>query len=95
MPWALLAMLALSAVLPGLLYEALFGCQVGFYVLALAGNVRAVGSRLRLAAAAASVVVLNAAAWLAFWVWVTGRAGRSWGKVAYKAAPLGYEPVHN
>jgi cellulose synthase/poly-beta-1,6-N-acetylglucosamine synthase-like glycosyltransferase len=94
-PWALLAMLALSAVLPGLLYEALFGCQVGFYVLALAGNVRAVGSRLRLAAAAASVVVLNAAAWLAFWVWVTGRAGRSWGKVAYKAAPLGYEPVHN
>lgn len=94
-PWALLAMVALSATLPGLLYETLFGVQVGFYALALAGNVRPVGSRLRWAAAAASVVVLNAAAWLAFWVWVSGRAGQSWSKVAYKVAPAGYNPVHH
>ena len=26
--------------------------------------------------------VVNAAAWMAFWVWATGRAGRSWHKVA-------------
>jgi hypothetical protein len=33
------------------------------------------------------VLVLNAAACMAFWVWVTGRAGRSWYKVSYTAAP--------
>jgi hypothetical protein len=28
--------------------------------------------------------VLNAAAWLAFWVWVVGRADKSWTKVEYR-----------
>ena len=43
-----------------------------------------------LPAVAATLVVLNAAAWLAFWVWVSGRTGRSWSKVRYEPAPLGY-----
>jgi cellulose synthase/poly-beta-1,6-N-acetylglucosamine synthase-like glycosyltransferase len=85
-PWALLAMLATSAVLPGFLYQVIFWGQVGFYVLALLGNNRTVASQLRPAAAATSVVVLNAAAWLAFWVWVTGQTGQSWHKVKYKGA---------
>ena len=38
----------------------------------------------RLLGAAASFLVLNAAAWLAFWVWIGGRAGRSWHKVQYQ-----------
>ena len=33
--------------------------------------------------AAASFLVLNCAAWLAFWVWVSGQAGQSWRKVDY------------
>ena len=33
--------------------------------------------------AAAGFVVLNAAAWVAFWVWISGRAGEAWKKVAY------------
>ena len=46
----------------------------------------AAGARLRVSAAAASFLVLNGAAWLAFWVWATGGAARSWGKVAYAPA---------
>jgi poly-beta-1,6-N-acetyl-D-glucosamine synthase len=91
-PWALVAMLVSSALLPGLLYKGLLWSQVGFYALALLGNLPAVGSRIRLAAAAGSVLVLNTAAWMAFWVWVTGQAGRSWGKVKYQPARLNYAP---
>src|SRR5207247_2319457 len=39
-PWALLAMLATSAVLTGPLYQTLFVAQVCFYLLALMGNNR-------------------------------------------------------
>jgi hypothetical protein len=37
-----------------------------------------------------SLMVLNTAAFMAFWVWLTGRAERSWHKVAYAptARPL-------
>ena len=83
-PWALLAMLVSSAALQGPIYGLLFWAQIGFYFLSLLGNHRPVASQLRPAAAAATVVVLNAAAWLAFWVWVTGRTNRSWGKVRYR-----------
>jgi cellulose synthase/poly-beta-1,6-N-acetylglucosamine synthase-like glycosyltransferase len=102
-PWAMLAMLVSSALLPGAIYQAALIAQLAFYGLALIGSVGFVGRRLRPAATAASVMVLNAAAWLAFWVWVTGRAGRSWSKVSYqhprrvevvpKPRPAGIIPV--
>jgi cellulose synthase/poly-beta-1,6-N-acetylglucosamine synthase-like glycosyltransferase len=82
LPWALLVLLATSAVLPGPFYAAAFWAQAGFYGLALAGLSRA-GSRLRLPSAAGSVVVLNAAAWLAFWKWALGQACLTWDRVAY------------
>ena len=83
-PWALLAIFAASAVLPGTLYRTLFWGQIAFYLLALLGNLRPQGNPLRPAAAAGSLVILNAAAWLAFWVWVSGRTGKSWRKVRYQ-----------
>jgi len=49
-----------------------------------------VGTRLPVTAAAASFLVLHAAAWLAFWVWISGRAGRSWTKITYQVPPLRY-----
>jgi cellulose synthase/poly-beta-1,6-N-acetylglucosamine synthase-like glycosyltransferase len=83
-PWALLGMLAASAGLfSSLLYAILFVTQVAGYGLALLGMVPAVGRRIKPLGAAASVLVLNTAAWLAFWVWVTGQAGKSWRKVDY------------
>lgn len=54
------------------------------YAVGLAGLFPPVGKRLKLAGAAGSLLVLNAAAFLAFWVWISGRTGLAWGKIAYR-----------
>lgn len=84
-PWALLTMLATTILLHGSpFYRAVLVLQVLAYLVALAGMWEAVGSRSRLAGAAASFLLLNTAAWMAFWVWATGGAHRVWGKVSYE-----------
>ena len=82
-PWSLLGALGLAASLGGTLYLSLFFIQVACYLVGLAGVI-GLGARSRVIAAASSFLVLNAAAWMAFWVWMSGRSARSWGKVAYK-----------
>jgi cellulose synthase/poly-beta-1,6-N-acetylglucosamine synthase-like glycosyltransferase len=82
-PWALLAALVATAAIPGLVYRAAFAAQVGSYLVGLAGCRPSIAARSRLAAAIASFLVLNAAAWVAFWVWISGRSTRAWDKVAY------------
>lgn len=82
-PWSLLAMLLCSALLATPLYWTLFFCQLAGYLLALIGISRTISARLRLASAASSFVVLNTAAWVAFWVWITGRSAASWNKTLY------------
>jgi glycosyltransferase involved in cell wall biosynthesis len=88
-PWALLALLTLSALQPGPRYRALFWVQVEVYSLAVLGACTGLGARLRFVAAAGSFLVLNVAAWLAFWVWASRRADSSWVRVVYvpPAAP--------
>lgn len=82
-PWALLAILIVSALLlPRPLYYVAFVTQLVFYCLGLVGLLRDSHS-LPLTSAAGSFIVLNAAAWLAFWVWITGRAETSWQKARY------------
>ncbi len=85
-PWALLALLALSAVLPGWEYDVALVAQMLCYALGLAGMLPGVAARFKPASAAASFLVLNGAAWVAFWVWLTGREGQSWQKVNYDKA---------
>lgn len=87
-PWALLVLLTASAILPGALYRVAFWSQAACYALGLAGV--AAGTRWpnRLVSAASSFLVLNTAAFAAFWVWVSGQAGRSWTKVAYQRFPV-------
>jgi poly-beta-1,6-N-acetyl-D-glucosamine synthase len=82
-PWALIALFLLSGVLPGAVYVTAFWGQVLFYSLAVAGLSRWFGTRLRLGSAAGAFLVLNAAAWLAWWTWLTGWSARSWVKVRY------------
>jgi len=45
-----------------------------------------IAARFALTSATTSFLVQRAAAWIAFWVWISGRADRSWGKFAYGTA---------
>jgi poly-beta-1,6-N-acetyl-D-glucosamine synthase len=84
-PWMMIATFLASGLLDGSLYRAAFVGQILFYGLALAALADTRLSGWRVAAAPASFVVLNAAAWLAFWMWIWGRADRTWKKVAFDA----------
>ena len=86
-PWALLALLVLSLLLPGRFYEVAFWAQAVCYLVGLIGLVPGAAARFRPASAAGSFLVLNAAGWFAFWVWVSGRTERSWQKVSYEMPP--------
>jgi len=97
-PWALLVMLITSWVLVSPAYRVLFWVQIALYGLGVASLRPSVAARSRVASGAASFLVLNAAAWLAFWVWISGSSTRSWSKVKYQsgsaAIPPG-SPCHN
>jgi cellulose synthase/poly-beta-1,6-N-acetylglucosamine synthase-like glycosyltransferase len=84
-PWALIGLLVSSFFLGEMFYTIFFYIQTACYGLGFLGMIPALGRRTRLLGAAASFVVLNTAAWLAFWVWITGRAGQSWHKAQYQA----------
>lgn len=86
-PWALIALLPLSLLIDGPIHRLAFAAQAAFYLAALLGLSGRVGPRLKLAAAASSFLVLNAAAWCAFWVWAFGRTTRSWKKATYAIEP--------
>jgi cellulose synthase/poly-beta-1,6-N-acetylglucosamine synthase-like glycosyltransferase len=85
-PWALLTMLVTSAILPGQAYWLLFVIQLAGYGLGLAA-IWTSGRPTRPSLTLASFLTLNTAAWLAFWVWITGKAADSWRKVVYKVFP--------
>jgi cellulose synthase/poly-beta-1,6-N-acetylglucosamine synthase-like glycosyltransferase len=82
-PWALIAVLVLSCVLEHPVYRLCFIAQLGFYAVAIAGLSRFAATRLKLASAAASFLVLNTAAAFALCTFVAGRSTRSWTKVSY------------
>lgn len=79
-PWALVLMLASSALLRGDFYRAAFWAQVATYGLGLIGFRKGAG---RFVSAVSSFLLLNVAAWLAFWVWISGGCERAWCKVGF------------
>ena len=81
-PWALLALLAASAQLTQPIYRLALVAQLALYGLGVAGMVKPGGARLPLASAAGSFILLNAAAFLAFWAWALGFT--PWHKVSYR-----------
>jgi glycosyltransferase involved in cell wall biosynthesis len=86
-PWALLGLLATSVLIDSPWARGFAILQAACYALALAGLTPWL-RRSRLPGAAASFLVLNAAAWCAFWVWATGRTAASWRKVDYRRTVL-------
>jgi cellulose synthase/poly-beta-1,6-N-acetylglucosamine synthase-like glycosyltransferase len=93
-PWMLVGLLAVSALLGGPAYGTAAAIQGFCYLLALAGLHPAVGRRFRPASSAAAFLLLNAAGWVAFWVWAGGRAGSSWKKVSYRPGAPAITPVN-
>ncbi len=83
-PWALLGMFVSSGFLIEMEYQIFFSVQAFGYGLGLLGLIPAIATRVKPLGTAASFLVLNAAAWLAFWVWISGRAGQSWHKAQYQ-----------
>ena len=57
-------------------------------LLGLLGMIPDVARRSRMASAAGSFLVLNAAAWVAFWVWASGQTCRAWTKTVYHPTPV-------
>ncbi len=86
-PWLLLAAFVASAMISSVPYVVLFWCQLAGYAAIAFLLATGLAGRHRLTAAAASFVILNLAAWVAFWVWISGRADRSWGAVDYGRQP--------
>ena len=73
LPLALAVALVTSGLVPGLFYRTFFWLQVGFYALSLLGWARwKLGPVSRLADAAHTFVILNVAAVLAFYNWLSG-----------------------
>lgn len=82
-PWALLTVLFCSLILSGWLYSLILYSQLILYSAGIAGLTRGTVLHTRITGALAAFLILNAAAWLAFWVWCTGRCESSWSKVNY------------
>jgi cellulose synthase/poly-beta-1,6-N-acetylglucosamine synthase-like glycosyltransferase len=82
-PWALLIMIFSNSILTDPPYRVLFIAQIAFWCLGVVSLSPKVAGRSRFASAAGSFLVLNAAAWLSFWVWISGSTSRSWSKVKY------------
>lgn len=83
-PWALLALLVSSALLNGSLYRFALFTQLVLYAAGIVGIWGGGGRVLRkLTSAAGMFLLLNAAAWVGFWTWVSGNTTKSWSKVAY------------
>ena len=88
-PWVLLLMLAASASMSEVsVYRAACSAQLTLLALGMVGTWKVAGARFRPARDAAAFLVLNGAAWLAFWVWALRRTDQVWRKVSYEDTPL-------
>ncbi len=82
-PWAMIGLLVSSLLLGEGVYLVLFWTQLACYGLALLGFTKRLGRAVPLAGQAASFLVLNAAAFVAFWTWISGRTEHTWRRICY------------
>lgn len=76
-PWAMIIILLGSALSDSALLRLLLWMQLALYALCLLG-LSSRFQRAPLLGALGSFLLLNAAAFVAFWVWVTGKSHRAW-----------------
>ena len=82
-PWAMLTALVASAVSDSPVLRVALVAQLAGYTLGVGALFAKRISRLPLASTISSLLVLNAAAFMAWFVFFSGRSGRSWSKVRY------------
>jgi cellulose synthase/poly-beta-1,6-N-acetylglucosamine synthase-like glycosyltransferase len=83
-PWAMLGAFFSALSIEGPSYQIIVCVQLACYVLGLLGIAVPVCRRVPLLSAAGSFILLNAAAFAGFWVWVGGRTESAWHKVDYR-----------
>jgi len=91
-PWALLALFIISTQLTQPIYHLALTAQLVFYFLGLIGIVNSGRYPMGLASVAGSFIVLNAAAFLAFWAWVSDFT--HWHKVPYHHKAEAARTIH-
>jgi cellulose synthase/poly-beta-1,6-N-acetylglucosamine synthase-like glycosyltransferase len=82
-PWALLGALGAQVLLPGIFYAIVLWLQLAIYIGLTIGALYEPSKRPRLLSAGISCAMLNFAAWIAFWVWISGNASKSWSTIKY------------
>ena len=93
-PWALVALFAGTLWnLSSGLFQVALALQIAFYAGGIAGLALGARCRWRVLSAAGSFLLLNGAAWAAFWVWLLRREDRTWRKVAYECGGPVVEPL--
>ena len=88
-PWAMILAIVSSGVLArgSSFYLAVLVAQLAGYAAGALGLRWGAFGRNRIAGTISSLLVLNGAAFLAFWVWITGRTATAWKKAAYNVEP--------
>lgn len=87
-PWALLLLLGVTSSLDDIPYQrAAFLAQTGCYAYALMALDPRWGKRLPFGSAPAAFLVVNAAAFIAYWVWCVHGSSGVWRKVSYGPRP--------
>jgi poly-beta-1,6-N-acetyl-D-glucosamine synthase len=77
-PWALLLMVSSAGLLEMGIYRWAFVFLVASFSIGIVGMITPLGQRYRLFSTAGSFLLLQLAAWLAFWYWIFGRADSVW-----------------
>jgi cellulose synthase/poly-beta-1,6-N-acetylglucosamine synthase-like glycosyltransferase len=86
-PWLFLAACVLAVYLSrNPLYAIIAVMQLSGMITGAIGWLTPVGQRFALTRAAGSVFGLNFAAWMAFWMWISGRTSKVWHKARYSPA---------
>jgi len=86
-PWAMIAALVASGLSDERWLRVMFVLQVVGYAIGATGIFVRPVARLPLVSTISSLIVLNAAALVSWFVYFTGQSGRSWKKVAYDSRP--------
>lgn len=83
-PWALIVALITSAFIEGAFYHIFFVAQLGLLMIGTLSLLTRRDFSLPGVSALSSFVMLNLAAWVAFWVWISGRATSTWKPTHYR-----------